>query len=180
MFARALLLFSAALILVSCATQRIPFNESEYVGSPNSGETIVTGKIFLTDQLKQTQVGSGCEVRLEPVTSYSNQWFEVSYRNNRPLAAADPRYGKYVLTSTADNKGNFTFEKVAAGEYYLSGLVKWRAATCSGNVVYSMIPVCQKISVATGEKKIETILTKPFTSPSEICKIYNQGDWTRE
>lgn len=180
MFARSLLLLSAVLILAGCATQRIPFNESEYAAIPKTGDKIVTGKIFLTDQMEQTQVGSGSEISLEPVTSYSNQWFEVSYQNNRSLAAPDQRYAQYVLKTRADKEGNFTFEKVAPGEYYLSGLIKWKAATCSGNVVSKKIPICQKVSVAPGATRIEAPLTKPFISPSEICSLYSQSDWTKE
>jgi hypothetical protein len=180
MFARSLLLISAVLTLAGCATQRIPFNESEYTVIPRSGDKIVTGKIFLIDQMKQTQVGAGCEVSLEPVTSYSNQWFEVSYAGNRSLAPPDRRYGQYVQRTKADKAGNFTFEKIAPGEYYLSGLVKWRAATCSGNVVSKKIPVSQKISVGAGDPKTEILLTKPFVSPSEVCNLYNQSDWTKE
>lgn len=180
MSARLLLLFSSVLILAGCAIQRIPFNESEYTISPNSGDKIVTGKMFLIDQLGQTQFGSNCEVILEPATSYSNQWFEVSYLNNLSLTAPDPRYVRYVQKTKADKNGVFTFEKVAPGEYYLSGMLKWRAATCSGNMVYKAIPISQRISVASGDTKIEAILTKPFTSPSDICNTYNQGDWVKE
>lgn len=180
MFARLLLLFSAILILAGCAARRIPFNESEYAVIPQSGDKIVTGKIYLTDQMEETQVGAGSEVSLEPVTSYSNHWFEVSYQNNRSLAEPDLHYIKYVRKTKADKEGNFTFEKVAPGEYYLFGLINWKAATCSGNVVSKKIPICQKITVTASDSRVESSLTKPFVSPSMICNLYNQSDWTKE
>jgi hypothetical protein len=175
-----LFLLTASLLLAGCATQRIPFNESEYTVRPDSGDKVVSGKVFLTDQLDDTQVGGGSEVILEPLTSYSNQWFEVSYLNNRSLAAPDRRYFQYILKTKADKEGNFTFEKVAPGEYLLSSLVKWKAATCSGNVVSKKIPIAQKISVAADATRVDGTLTKPFISPSQICNLYNQADWTKE
>lgn len=180
MFAKALVLLSAVLILTGCAVQRIPFNEAEHSARPAAGDKVVSGTIFLVDQMEEKQVGSGSEITLEPVTSYSNQWYEVSYQGNRSLAKADPRYSRYVLKTKADKEGNFTFAQVAPGEYYLSGVVKWKAATCSGNVVSKKIPICQKVSLAPGDTRVEVSLTKPFVSPSEICNLYNQSDWTKE
>lgn len=180
MLTKSLLLLSALILLAGCAVQRIPFNESEYSARPKSGDKVVSGRIFLTDQLEETQVGAGSEVILEPVTSYSNQWFEVCYQNNRTLATPDQRYLQYVLKSTADKDGNFSFTKVAPGDYYLSGLIKWKAATCSGNVVSKKIPICQKIAVAPEASKIEVPLTIPFVSPNSICNLYNQADWSKE
>lgn len=180
MFARSLLLLSAWLVLAGCATQRIPFNESEYAAIPKSGAKTITGKIFLTDQMDETQVGVGSEVSLEPATSYSNQWFEVSYLGNRSLTSPDRRYHQHVLKTKADKEGNFTFENIAPGEYYLSGVLKWKAATCSGNVVSKEIPICQKIIVTASDSRVEASLTKPFVSPATICNLYNQADWAKE
>lgn len=180
MFSRSLLLLTAALLLTGCAIQRIPFNESEYAARPKAGDTVVSGAIFLVDQMEEKQVGAHSEITLEPVTSYSNQWFETSYLGNRTLSAPDQRYSQYVRKTKADREGNYTFEKVAPGEYYLSGLVKWKAATCSGNVVSKKIPIAQKLTVAEGDSRIDTPLTKPFVSPSEICNLYNQSDWSKE
>lgn len=180
MFSRSFLLLTAVLLLTGCAVQRIPFNEAEYAALPKTGDKVVSGAVFLVDQLEEKQVGAQSEITLEPVTSYSTQWFEASYLGNRTLAAPDQRYNQYVRKTKADQEGNFTFEQVAPGEYYLSGLVKWKAATCSGNVVSKKIPIAQKLSVAEGDSRIETPLTKPFVSPNEICNLYNQADWSKE
>ena len=180
MFSRSLLILTTVLLLTGCATQRIPFNEAEYTARPKTGDTVITGTLFLVDQMEEKQVGAHSEITLDPVTAYSNQWFEVSYLGNRTLAAPDQRYNKYVRKTKADQAGNFTFEQVAPGEYYLSGLVKWKAATCSGNVVSKKIPIAQKLTVAAGDTRVDAPLTKPFVSPSEICNLYNQSDWSKE
>ncbi|HSH12934.1 MAG TPA: hypothetical protein VLA15_04270, partial [Desulfurivibrionaceae bacterium] len=85
MFSRSFLLLTAILLLTGCATQRIPFNEAEYATRPKTGDKVVIGTIFLVDQLEEKQVGDHSEITLEPVTSYSNQWFETCYLGNRTL-----------------------------------------------------------------------------------------------
>ncbi len=169
----------AFLLLTGCATQRIPFNESEFSNLTIKGDKTITGQVFLVDQLEEKQVGGNTEVVLEPVTSYSNQWYETSYLGNRSLKKADPRYNQYVRRSLTNPDGDFTFNDVAPGEYYLSGIVNWKAATCSGNVVQKKVPIALKITVHKSDTKIELPLTKDFISPTEICGLYNQSEWEK-
>jgi hypothetical protein len=172
-------LFLALLLLAGCATQRIPFNESEFADLQIKGDKTVTGQVFLVDQLEEKQVGENTEVTLEPVTSYSTQWYEISYLGNRSLKKADSRYNQYVLRAKTNPDGDFTFNNVAPGEYYLSGTVNWKAATCSGNVVQKKVPISLKITVNDSDSTVEVPLTKKFESPTEICGLYNQADWEK-
>ena len=169
----------ALLLLAGCATKRIPFQESEYAGLTLTGSSTVTGQIFLVDQLESKQVGGGSEVTLEPVTSYSDQWYEIAYLNNRSLTKPDPRYRNYVIKSKADDEGNFSFNNVGPGRYYLSGLVYWHATNCSGEVLKMKVPVAVKIDLDASAGKVEVPLTKEFVSPIEICGLYNQGAWEK-
>lgn len=172
-------LLLALLLFTGCATQRIPFNESEFSDLTIKGDKTVTGQVFLVDQLEEKQIGSNTEVTLQPVTSYSTQWYEVSYLGNRTLKKADPRYNQYVLRTMTNPEGNFTFNGVSPGKYYLSGVVNWKAATCSGNVVQTKVPICLKITVEGTDSTKEVPLTKEFVSPTEICGLYNQSDWQK-
>ncbi len=174
------LLLFLLILLAGCATSRIPFPESELAVANLQGDKTVKGRVFLIDQLEEEQIGAGYEVTLEPVSSYSDQWYEVACMNNRPLKKADPRYGKYVLKVDADEQGQYTFANVAPGNYYLSSQFFWKATTCSAEVVATPVWISKKIFIQPNDTILEIPLTKEFTSPTMICDLYNQGDWEKE
>lgn len=169
------------LILVAgCATPRVPFPESELAGLLLKGDKTVTGRVFLIDQLEEEQIGVDYEVTLEPVSSYSDQWYEVAYIKNSPLKKADPRYDNYILKVEADEQGKYTINNVAPGNYYLSSPFWWKAITCSANVVKTKVLISKKITIRDNDSVLEIPLTKEFTSPTIICDLYTQGDWEKE
>jgi hypothetical protein len=168
------------MLLTGCATPRVPFPESELAGVQLKGDKIVKGRVFLVDQLEEEQIGADNEVTLEPVSSYSDQWYEVAYLNNKSLKKADPRYGKYVLKVKADEQGKYTFNNVAPGNYYLSSPFFWTATTCSAEEIATKIWISKKIVIQSDDSVLEIPLTKEFTSPTIICDLYNQGDWEKE
>ncbi|MCK4839350.1 MAG: hypothetical protein KAS94_11160 [Desulfobulbaceae bacterium] len=172
--------FFMIMLFSGCATPRIPFPESELAVANLKGDKTVKGRVFLIDQQEEEQIGAGYEVILEPVSSYSDQWYEVAYLNNRPLKKADPRYGKYVLKVEADEQGKYTFGNVAPGNYYLSSQFFWKATTCSAEVVATPVWISKKIFIKPNDTILEIPLTKEFTSPTIICDLYNQGDWEKE
>jgi|GEM_PF-5180612 len=167
------------LLLFGCAVQRIPFPETEYAGLELSGDKTLTGTIFLIDQLEEKQVGAGSVVTLEPITSYSNHWYEMSYQRNKAIEEADPRYEKYIRKTTADPEGRFTFTDVGPGEYFLHGPVYWEATTCSANVVKTKVMICKKISVGADDAVVDIDLTKEYKSPTLTCDLYTQGAWEK-
>ena len=120
------------------------------------------------------------EVTLEPVSSYSDQWQQVKYLGNRSIKKADPRYENYVFQAKTDKEGKFSFSGIGSGEYYLTGIVPWRAQDCSANWVITKIMVSKKITLSSIDNNSTITLTKPFESPTEICDVYNQGDWEDE
>ena len=130
-------------------------------------------------QLEEKQVGDKTQVTLEPVTPYSNEWYEVNYLGNRSLQKPDPRYNQYVRGAMTNEEGDFTISGVGPGDYYLTGTVNWKAATCSGNVVQKKVPISLKITIKPDDSKVEVPLTKEFISPTEICGLYNQSDWEK-
>ena len=177
---KSLIFISLTILLAGCAAPRIPFPESELAGLPLKGDKTIKGKVFLIDQLEEEQIGSGYEVTLEPVSSYSDQWHELVYLKDSPLKKADPRYDNYVLRVEADKEGMYIFKDVAPGNYYLTTPFMWSAITCSANVVKTKVWVSKKISVKASDSVLEIPLTKEYTSPTVVCDLYNQGDWESE
>jgi hypothetical protein len=178
---RSLALISVAFLMTACGgIQRVPFPESELAALDLQGDTVITGKVFLIDQFEEEQIAEETTVVLEPVSSYSSQWYEVAYLKDRALAKADPRYEKYLKKASTDKVGQFSLSGIAPGEYLLNSSVFWKAITCSGNVAKTEVLVSKRVSIKGDEKELEISLTREFESPVEICNLYNQSDWNKD
>src|SRR5262245_40298090 len=106
------LLSLTLMTIFSCATppvERIPFPREEYAALEKSGSAVVSGQAFLKTRGGDVKTAAGEEVYLNPVTSYSEQWYEVAYTGGRALTEADPSYSDYVQTTIADGDGRFSF-----------------------------------------------------------------------
>ncbi len=103
---------------------RIPFPVNEYKRLSQIGEGTVKGSIYLQDGYGNKIVGKQTRLYLNPVTSYSKQWYQESYIGGNKLDKADPRLFNYLKFTTSDANGNFSFYGVPSGRYYLIGVVK--------------------------------------------------------
>lgn len=103
---------------------RIPFPAQEYRRLATIGKGTIKGAIYLKDMYGERIPGSGTRLYLNPVTSYSKQWYEESYLGGAKMEKADSRLFNYLRFTAADNEGNFAFYGVPSGSYYLIGTVK--------------------------------------------------------
>ncbi len=125
--------------------QRIPFPEQEYNSLPKTGSATVEGSIFITAPNGKRIYGKHTRLYLNPVTSYSTQWYKESYLGGAKMSQVDPRLYNYLKFTTSDEKGHFEFLNVPNGSYYLIGVVK-----CGQECGYSQlksIRVAKKINV---------------------------------
>jgi len=104
--------------------KRIAFPASEYYSLPRSGRGTLEGSIYITDVYGTKVFGRGTRLYLNPVTSYSKQWYVESYLGGNRMQKADSRLFNYLRFTAADNKGRFAFYGVPTGSYYLIGTVK--------------------------------------------------------
>ena len=155
-------------LLTSCAVQRtnvgtvqrIPFPIAEYQNLSKEGTAKVTGQAFLKTRGGDVKKAAGNEVMLNPVTAYSNQWYQIAYLQNTPLSEPDPQYENHIITTVADTDGKFAFNNVPAGEYYLTTQVFWESATgYQGALQRHGDTITKKIKVLEGSIK-SYILTK--------------------
>ena len=139
---------------------RIPFPEAEYAALPiiGSGTATVTGQAFLKTRGGDVKTAAGNSVLLNPVTSYSRQWFETEYIGGKPLADYDPRLEQFMVAKIVDAQGNFTFKNVPAGDYYVTTGVFWEAPTTNG-LKRQGATLSQQVHVSDGQT-VEIILTK--------------------
>jgi hypothetical protein len=137
--------------------QRIPFPENEYKSLATTGSATVKGKIFITTAGGNRVYGKNTRLYLNPVTSYSTQWFNESYLGGAKMSKVDPRLFNYLKFTTSDSNGNFEFLNVPSGSYYLIGVVK--CGTACGYDKVKNIRIAKKISVFGSDIK-EEVLSK--------------------
>ncbi|WP_295420606.1 carboxypeptidase regulatory-like domain-containing protein [Sulfurovum sp.] len=103
--------------------ERITFPVEEYNRLSRAGKGTVKGSIYVQDAYGKRVPGSGTRLYLNPVTTYSDQWYKESYIGGYKMEKADPRLFNYLRFTAADSNGNFAFYGVPSGRYYLIGTV---------------------------------------------------------
>lgn len=103
---------------------RIEFPTSEYYALARTGRGTIKGTIYLSDSYGSRVLGAGTRLYLNPITSYSKQWYVESYLGGNRMQKADSRLFNYLKFTAADSNGRFAFYGVPNGSYYLIGTVK--------------------------------------------------------
>ncbi len=106
------------------AVPRIPFPVEEYSRLARSGRATVKGTLSVINANGERILGKQTRLYLNPVTSYSRQWYEQSYLGGRKMDKADPRLFNYLRFTTSDATGHFAFYGVPPGQYYVIGVVR--------------------------------------------------------
>ena len=161
------ILFVSACARTPVTVERIPFNEAEFLALPTTGSATVSGKAFIKTTTGSIHFAKHAEVRLNPKTSYSQQWYEVNYVGRTNIANADPRYLGYVRKVKADENGRFSFKDIPAGDYYISAPVFWfNEITLEDGSIYKQRLgkfICFEIHVEEGQMMVAEITTpRPF------------------
>ncbi len=136
---------------------RIEFPESEYYRLPRTGKGTVTGTIYVKDYYDKRILGASTRLYLNPITSYSEQWYQESYLGGYKMQEADPRLFNYLKFTASDKNGKFAFYGVPSGSYYLIGTVK-----CGEECGYESmknIRIATKVSIR-GNQIVEQDLTR--------------------
>ncbi len=135
--------------------QRIPFPVAEYKSLATTGSATVNGNIFVTTASGKRVYGKNTRLYLNPVTSYSTQWFNKSYLGGAKMSKVDSRLFNYLKFTTSDSSGKFEFLNVPSGSYYLIGVVK--CGTSCGYDKIKNIRIAKKISVFGNDIKTEDL-----------------------
>jgi hypothetical protein len=139
---------------------RITFPTSEYYSLARTGRGTIKGTIYITDSYGSRVLGSGTRLYLNPITSYSKQWYVESYLGGNRMQKADARLFNYLKFTAADSNGRFAFYGVPNGSYYLIGTVK-----CAEQCGYSSeksIRIATRVSVHGNQ-----IVNKDLTRSAE-------------
>ena len=134
--------------------QRISFPEDEYRKLKKYGDSTVTGTIYLKSSITDDNIiGRNVKLYLNPVTSYSKQWYEQSYLGGYKMTPPDKRLYNYLKFTTSNSDGEFSFFGVPAGEYYIGAKL-----TCGNECGFNspkIIRVVKEISVGYGTTNVD-------------------------
>ncbi|MGB5506748.1 MAG: carboxypeptidase regulatory-like domain-containing protein [Sulfurovum sp.] len=137
--------------------ERIAFPVSEYNRLARTGKGTVKGSIYVTDAYDRRVVGASTRLYLNPLTSYSEQWYQESYLGGYKMQKADSRLFNYLRFTASDKNGKFAFYGVPSGSYFLIGTVK-----CGEECGYDSmkdIRIATKVSIR-GNQIIQQDLTR--------------------
>jgi len=139
---------------------RIDFPIEEYRHLRKTGRSTLSGSIYLTNGTNNTKVvGQNVKLYLNPITSYSRQWYEESYLGGYKMGKSDPRLFNYLKFTVSKGDGKFNFFGIASGDYYLVGTIKC-AQEC-GYSTTTTIRLVKEISIGRGVTRTELTKTVP-------------------
>ena len=131
--------------------KRIAFPSKEYRKIKSLGKGTVSGSVFVKTS-KSKKPKARIRLYLNPVTSYSKQWYREAYLQNLPMKSADKRIFKYLKFTTSSSRGKFNFYGVPNGDYYIVANI-----SCGKECGYKKthwFKVAKQISVVDGENTI--------------------------
>ena len=150
------------------------FVESEYAAYDRPGTAKIAGQAFIRTRKGDVKYGAGEWVVLNPVTSYSKEWFDVAVLSGQKMSPVDARIGRYQQKTLADGEGHFKFLHVPAGHYYIVCPVFWVAEAAlyegigytwgEGGVAYAMV------AVGEGETAEVVVTRREDAAPSMAAK----------
>ena len=121
--------------------ERVPFPLDEYNKLDKTGRGTINGYIYIESEYGNKIYGKNSKLYLNPITSYSKQWYKESYLGGKKMSKADARLFNYVKFTSSSEHGRFVFYGVPSGGYYLTGSV-----TCGAECGFK---ATKKIRIAT-------------------------------
>lgn len=140
--------------------ERMPFPVGEYNRLSKRGRSTVSGTIYLENSNSSQKVmGKKVKLYLNPVTSYSEQWYQESYLGGYKMSKTDKRIYNYLKFTMSNTSGKFNFFGVPRGDYYLVGTVKC-AKEC-GFSKSTTTRLVKRVSVGSGVTNVELMKNVP-------------------
>ncbi len=140
--------------------ERMTFPEDEYRGIKKTGRSTVSGKIYLINSnTEEVILGKNLKLYLNPVTSYSRQWYNESYLSGYKMSEVDRRLYNYLKYTSSNDSGEFDFYGIAQGDYYLIGSISC-GSEC-GLDKREKIRLVKEIHVGSGITKVELVKRVP-------------------
>ena len=126
------------------------FPAAEHEALATSGDSSVSGQLFLRTVGGDVKYGAGSQVVLWPATSYTSRFYAAHIANNRvtPLSQELKKFSRFTQ---ADGEGRFVFKHLPAGKYYVGGEVIWHRPSGLGPLPEGGF-VMKEVTVAEGQE----------------------------
>ncbi len=142
--------------------QRMAFPVEEYSRIQKRGYSTVTGSIYVENSNSSEKImGQKVKLWLNPVTSYSNQWYQQDYLSGYKLSKIDKRIYNYMKLEYSKSDGHFRFSGIPRGEYYLVGSVNCTEACGLSATDSTKIRLVKRITVGSGVTHIDLMKNVP-------------------
>lgn len=138
------------LLMVGCAVplqpRNISFNNDYFSRYAGAGDSKIVGQAFLKTRGGEVRYGAGNEVRLIPVTPYTQEDFDGGIVRGEPLTPVDSRVFQYIRKAIVGGQGDFEFKDLPAGDYIVTCIITWEVPgryglTPTGAVAYATVSV---------------------------------------
>jgi hypothetical protein len=164
------------------AARESTFNEQEYAQYAYAGTGTISGQVVVRGEGGQTRPAEGSQVSLNPVTSYSTEWWNRTVVGGLNLRSADEREQKYLRTANTDAEGRFAFADLPRGEYFVVAALNTGTAASPGGPSSSLVG--QRVHLTEGGK-VDLVLNDvhrtvafargPGTSAGEPAQLFQAG-----
>lgn len=104
---------------------KTPVPESAVFSSDPAGANI-SGEVFVKIKTGEIRKASDATIYLIPMTDYSREWFEHHIVHSEKVTGKDPRSFPSVRAASVDTEGQFQFQHIPAGSYYLTCTVQYQ------------------------------------------------------
>jgi len=130
-----------------------PFDPSAVAFAAKLGSGRIYGQLVTRRAGGDVLTAAGEKVDLLPAVAYTDEMLSKSTATSGKYANLDPRIKDYSRETTADATGNFTFDRLAPGKYYIVTQVK-RKIPGTSLVEAQGIVFYQRVVVANHPVKI--------------------------
>jgi len=99
--------------------RKVEFIEAEYAPYAGEGHAVIEGAACFELADGTTKCFENADVFINPVTTYSDEWYSRHWVGNERLAPADERAVAYNKMIKTGKDGKFKFDKLKPGSYYV-------------------------------------------------------------
>lgn len=146
-------------------TAKFSPTEANYIF--DKGTASIHGRAFIRAAGGKTKTAQGSSATLLPATKYAVQRVNAIYGRSgvatRKVKFAkssdDPRYHVYTRTVSVGAGGAFSFDGLAAGDYFVTTGINWNGVNSSGNKSRRAVALVKRVRVSEGQRADVTLTT---------------------
>lgn len=145
--------------------------DAEFIRRP--GSATIRGQMFLRRNDGMVVYGAGSDAILMPRTPYSEQAIAKSFGGGKLRMEVrmfgtnllgnelnlDPAFTAYFRRIKADGQGNFVFEGVPPGRYYVLGRVTWCITQRYGSCDLQGGDLLEAVTISPTDKVVQAIMS---------------------